>query len=159
MTVKFIESFGNKRVYIKIDNLENITRRSIRNAFYLLGDDLKDTANKEILKKPKKGRIYIIRDRAGRRRRHRASAPGETHANLSGKLRRSLGYQIRGAKTLEFGYGVEQGKGAGKVPIYGKFLEFGTIKMEARPTLQNAISATNRNAEIYVGNQFKKLTR
>ena len=154
MTVKIIEDLKNKKVYLKIDRLGEITRQSIRKSFYLLGKDLVRTTSKAILKKPKGGRVYIRVFKSGVRRRHRASAPGETHANMSGALRRSLGYKIGGSISLEFGYGVDK-----PAPKYGKWVEFGTRKMAARPSLQNAIQATSRNAETYVGNQFVRLVK
>lgn len=156
MSIQFKEDINNQKVYIKIDNLKDITARSIRQSFFMLGKDLKKTANKAILKRPKSGRVYIIRTAGGRRRRHRASAPGESHANMTGKLRRALGYKIRGSKTLEFGYGVEAGNPA---PDYGKYVEFGTGRMAPRPSLQNAMEETNRNAELYFGQQFERLTQ
>lgn len=154
MTIEFKEDFRNKRVYIKINDLENITRQSIRRGFFMLGKDLVRETSKQILKHPKTGRVYLLRTPSGRRRRHRSSAPGETHANLTGKLRRSLGFRIGGFRTLEFGYGVDK-----KAPEYGKFLEFGTARMAARPSLQNAMKAVNRNAETYVESEFEKLTQ
>ncbi len=154
MTFRFIEDLDNKKVYVQIENLNNLTTQSIRKGFFALGKDLKITANREILRKPKSGRTYILRTRNGARRRHVASAPGETHANLSGKLRRSLSWQVSGSTQLEFGYGV--GKDA---PVYGKFLENGTRRMDPRPSLANAIRETNRNGEVYFKEEFKKLIK
>jgi HK97 gp10 family phage protein len=120
----------------------------------MLGKDLKRTANKNILSKPKGGKVYIARTRGGRRRRHRSSAPGESHANRSGMLRRSLGWKVNGSKSMEFGYGVDK-----PAPDYGKFVEDGTFKMKPRPSLAIAVKQTNRNSELYVGQMFEKLTR
>jgi len=160
MSVSFKEDIGNRRVYVHIDNLPSRTKRSIRQGFFELGKDLKQTANKEILRKPKGGRTYIVRGPSGRRRRHVASAPGETHANLTGKLRRSLGWQVHGAHSMEFGYGVG-GAGAGlkPAPEYAEYVEFGTRKMAARPSLANAIRAVDRNAEKHFEQAFRKFTK
>ena len=57
-------------------------------------------------------------------------------------LRRSLSWRVVG-DILEFGYGAKNDN----APKYAKFLEFGTRNMEPRPTLDNAITATQRNAE------------
>jgi len=154
MSVQFKEDPKNKVVYAKIENLGKITSRSIRQGFFMLGKDLKRTANKNILSKPKGGKVYIARTRSGRRRRHRASAPGESHANRSGMLRRSLGWKVNGSKSMEFGYGVDK-----PAPDYGKFVEDGTFKMKPRPSLAIAVKQTNRNSELYVGQMFEKLTR
>lgn len=136
MTVKFIKNSGNKKVIGKITGLENLTKRGIRQGMFKSGKSLVGRASSEILRKPKSGRVYIIRDSLGRRRRHVASAPGETHANLTGQTRRSLGFQLHGTRQLEFGYGVSTGKSGSD---WAEFLEFGTRRMKPRPSLQNAI--------------------
>jgi hypothetical protein len=117
-----------------------------RKAFMVIGQGLRKSANTEILKKPKHGRTYIRRDRAGRRRRHVASAPGETNANMTGTLRKSLGYKTGGGQ-LEFGFGVSKSKGA---PAYARAIEFGSRKrkIKARKTLQNAIKDQFRNMQV-----------
>jgi HK97 gp10 family phage protein len=139
----------NRRVFIRLVGVEQASRRVIRRAFFFLGRDLRSTASREILRKPKSGRTYIFRTRNGRRRKHVASAPGETHANFSGKLRRSLGFRVNGHVSMEFGYGVDK-----DAPPYGLFLEFGTVKMAARPSLQNAMRDVERNTEQYFINEF-----
>lgn len=148
--IKFIGSSRNELVLVKIERGLEFSRRAIRQGFFQLGKDLKKTASDEILRKPKGGRVYVIRGAGGSRRRHVASAPGETHANLGGKLRRSLGWQVQGAEQLEFGYM------DGLIPDYAPFVEFGTTRMAARPSLQNAISVITRNAEVYFSSALAK---
>lgn len=143
---QFIEGRRNELIFKLLTDTNANIRRSIRQAFFELGRDLKATANKEILRKPKGGRTYFIRAPGGRRRRHVASAPGETHANMTGAARRSIGWQVNGSDSLTFGYGVDP---RGPAPDYAEFLEFGTSKMAARPSLQNAMSDVERNAEVY----------
>ena len=142
MSVKFIEQRQNDRIEDRINGIEKLTKRGIRQARFKVGHGLIDAASREILKGSKTGRIYIRRDRTGRRRRHQASAPGETHANLSGDLRKSLSFQIRGADSMEFGYGVSSVKTA---PPYAEWVEFGSKRMKARPSLRNAIRAEQGN--------------
>ncbi len=152
MTIQFkvTDRLETARVFKSLENLENATRRSIRQAWFELAKDLKQEANKEILRRPKGGRTYIIRTRGGRRRRHVASAPGETHANLTGALRRSLSWKVYGVDSMEFGYGVST-TAQNEAPIYAGAIEFGRKdgSIEARPSLLNAITATQRNAEKY----------
>ena len=142
MTVKFIQNRQNNRVFGRIENTFKLTKRGLRQGMFKAGQSLIAEANREILKGQKTGRIYIRRDRIGRRRRHQASAPGETHANLTGELRKSLSFQAHGSSELEFGYGVSSGKDA---PEHGKFVEFGTTKMKPRPSLRNALNAEQSN--------------
>lgn len=113
-------------------------REAIRQGWFSFMDALKKRANAEILRKPKSGRVYILRDKAGRRRRHVASAPGETHANLSGATRRSIGWRVNGWETATFGYGVSS-SGATVAPAWAPYLERGTLRMAPRPSLANAI--------------------
>lgn len=146
MTVAFKAERQNKKIFDEFGNVNNNMRQSIRRGWFKLGKDLKAEANQEILKKPKHGRVYIIRDRRGRGRRHRASAPGETHANRSGRLRRSISWKVHGHEKLDFGYDIATAQ-RNKAPIYDKFVEFGTEIMEPRPSLKNAITKVQRNAE------------
>ena len=70
----------------------------------------------------KTGRIYG---------KHRASAPGETPAKITGKLGRSFSFNSTSSSST-FGSNAE----------YGKFLEFGTKKMKPR---NGVIQAINKN--------------
>lgn len=140
----------NKKVLLRIEGLEQLTRRSIRHAWFDLGQALKKTASDNILAKPKHGRTYIIRYRSGRRRRHVASAAGESHANLTGKLRRSLGWKVQGSSSLEFGYGVTR-----DTVEYAPPIENGTRRMGARPSLRIAVDQVSKNAENYFRRRFE----
>lgn len=135
----------NEREFARMRGIEQATRKGIRRAWFDLGRDLKGRANAEILRKPKGGRTYIIRTRGGRTRRHVASAPGETHANLKGRLRRSLSWKVHGVDSMDFGYGVST-TAKNQAPEYAPFVEFGTRRMAERPSLDNAIKATQREA-------------
>ena len=130
----------NKRAFIAIDELEKRTQRGIRQGFFALGDDLNNELSKQMLAKNKRGRVYITRIKGGSRRRHKASAPGQTPANRSGAMRRARGYQIRGSDQLE--WGIRSGRDA----EHAEFLESGTSRMSARPGLRNTVRATQRNA-------------
>ena len=138
----------SRQALLEATQLNRLTRRSIRHGWFALAQDLRRTANTEILRRPKGGRTYTIRSPSGRRRRHVASAPGETHANLSGTLRRSLGWIVRGHTGMEFGYGVDK-----PAPDYAR-IEDGWGRVRPRPSLLNAINATNRNAERYFIERF-----
>lgn len=117
-----------KQAYMHIADLKYATERAIRQAFYRFGKLLRQYASEQILKKNKTGIIYRIK-RGKTKRRHQASAPGQFPANLSGELRRSLGFIVHGVDNLEFGYEAK----------HGKFLEDGTVKMKERPGLKMSI--------------------
>lgn len=127
---------GNKRTFGKIADISQDTERGIRRAFYLLGKDLVAEARQLIIKGPKTGKLYRI---SGRKKKHRASSPGEAPANLSGNLQRSVNFLVQGSDSMKFGAYIE----------YGGFLELGTSKMEARPYLIKAIDSNERNAEFH----------
>lgn len=146
MSITVETSAGAKRVFLNIEGIDQLTRQAIRQTWFALGKDMRAEANREILRRPKSGRVYIVRARGGRARRHVASAPGETHANLSGDLRRSISWKVFGTDSMAFGYGVST-TFRNAAPKYSPFVEFGTSRMAARPSLENAINATQRNAE------------
>lgn len=127
----------SNKTALKIRGLRSATTRAVELSAFEAGKTIQTETNKEILRKPKGGRLYVTKNRAGRRRRHIASAPNETHANFSGTLRRSLGYKVKG-RQIEFGYGVVRGD----APDYAEHVEFGTRNMVRRPSLQNGINAT-----------------
>lgn len=152
MTVTFKENRQNNKVFGIIKDIPKLTRKGLRQGMFKVGHSLISVANREILKGDKTGIIYIRRDKVGRRRRHQSSAPGETHANLTGTLRRSLSFQLRGSSEIEFGYGVSSGKEA---PDYA-LIEFGTTKMKARPTLKNSLNSEQKNMTNYFSGGIMK---
>lgn len=115
-----------------INNLDRNMRRGIRKGFYAVGSQLNHTARSQMLEK-KSGELYRV---PGRRRKVRASAPGESPANRTKKLRRSLGFQVSGADSMQFGAG---GRSSGVE--YATYLEEGTPFMQPRPLLGNAVNA------------------
>lgn len=129
---------ANARVFRELGEVVLRTNRAIRMMWFDLGDELLNRAQTEILKGRKTGRVYLIRGRsaggATRVRRHRSSAPGETHANLSGELRRAVSWKVHGNGDMSFGYGLTRSS-----PLYDVFVEFGTSRMGARPSLGNAV--------------------
>lgn len=131
---------NNREVFLNVRNLDRATQKGIRRGFYNLGDHLSSELSKEMLSKNKTGRVYFRRNRGGGRRRHTASAAGQTAANRRGTMRKARGYQIRGSDQMEFG--IRSGRGAD----YAEFLENGTRNMEARPSVGNAVQATQRDA-------------
>lgn len=147
---------GNREVWIKLSRLNQATREGIRHGFFALGKALKREANRAILKRPRHGEVYRKRYASGAVRYHAASLPYETHANWSGKLRKSIGWVVAGFSKRYFGYGVSRGN----EPEYAGFVEGGTFglglgrsgarggRMAPRPSLWNAIKATRKDAQV-----------
>ena len=144
MRVAIVIDGPSKKTLAFIENYSENTRQAIRQTFFHMGNELKKKANAAILDKTTKtGRWYRVY-RNGRRFWHQASAPGETHANLSGALRRSLSYQIQGTSVLEFGYGVANDMKGPPAPEYARRIEeggYGSHKtyIAPRPSLKNAV--------------------
>ncbi len=145
----------------QINGLPRETKEGIKNGFYYLGKDLVRTAQKLILKKPKTGRIYKIRQ-LKRTITHQASAPGEAPANLSGKLRKSIDFLVTGGVKMEFG-ALEGGTGQRGVK-YARPLERGTrnagvkhnVVIKPRPFLIRAIKLNYRNAQRHLDREINK---
>lgn len=150
MTSVRLDPSSQKAVW-RIRNLRKLTKAGIEYAAWQSAKQLQKATSDEIIRKPKRGRTYIIRGPSGRRRRHVASAPGETHANLTGKLRRSLGFTVSSTE-IEFGYGVFREP----APEYARFVEFGTRRMLARPSLLNGIRDQRRNFQTNFDRQIGK---
>jgi hypothetical protein len=124
---------GDGRFTRSIEHLAENTREGIRRSWFFIANDIRDEFNRQVLSRNKSGRLYIGRDRLGRRRPHRASAPGETPANRTGTYRKSLDARISRDLTM------------GLSAPYSGYLEGGTPRMEARPGLRNSIQAKERD--------------
>jgi len=102
-----------------LSGIDREMKAGIRFGLYNFADKLRKDIRAEILSKNKTGRTYLVR-RGKSRRKHRASAIGEAPANLSGNLRASVGYDVKGV-DMRIGYREQSLKGN---PVkYGKRLE------------------------------------
>lgn len=131
----------SKAIY-KLKHQEKEVKIAIRKAFHKIGKDLKQSGEQALLFRPKSGRLYKIKIN-GVTYNHRASAPGESPANLTGALRKSLDYKVSGAREMRWE--------AGNTTVdYAADLEFGTDKIKPRPYMERAIKENRRN----IGNHF-----
>ena len=106
-----------------------------------VGEALTRILRTDILSGAKSGDTRMTRI-FGKSRLHTASAGGESPANRTGNLVRSTSSVSKGSSQLEFGYS--------KKALYGKYLELGTSKMEARPGLQNTVNSSNNLIRQYI---------
>ena len=136
---------GNKKAFQSVIDAPMETRRAIRQAYFKIGKDHTDDLSRQMLARDKTGRIYILVGRTGRRRRHRASAPGQTAANITGNMRRNRGFQLKGSDQMEFGI---------RDTPYAAFLERGTSRMTARPSLGNTVKALQKNTTNYFAREL-----
>jgi len=129
-------------------HIEDNIRTGIRRGFYEAGKHLVATAKNNMLSK-KSGKFYRFKGR-----RYQASAPGEAPKSVSGALRKTIDFKVRGADSLEFGYTSEL--------KYGGLLEKGNIRgrgsaeSKKRPGLEISMRANSRNIQIFLVNRIKE---
>lgn len=150
MTDKFVHIERESETYLRnISKHTEAMRQGYRIAFYNIGLENVTHSKMLILKPPKTGRLYRI---PGRKKRHRASAPGEPPANLKGNLRRGVDFIVEGSDKMTFGE---------KEP-YGRILELGgrrtfsngnSVYIEPRPYLIRAVKHNSAYAEHQLGLQ------
>ncbi len=161
------------RIYRIVATIE----RGLTSGKKLVGQGLVRETKFEIKDKSgKSGRMYMIRYASGRRRRHQASAPGESHANLTGALRNSVSYRTKG-DDIVFGYGV----GPIPAPAHARTIEFGgaagtssgrgfTVlsqfnqskrggRIAPRPSIMNGIRAHNRDTILKLQHSIDKAVK
>ena len=146
--IELKEDTANKKAEFHIANTIRLTDKGIRQGFYNVGKLLKSSANKDILAKDKTGKVYRIQ-RGKVVRNHRASAPGQTFANLSGAARRTLGFDVRGSSELEFGFRQNA------ETFYTKILETSLN----RPAIGNAVKKEQGNSIMIMERETKKALR
>ena len=136
-SIEIVNPAGASRFFESAENLAARTHFGVEKSLWKSGKGVVGEFNKQVLAKDKKGRIYIRRNAAGSRRRHRASAAGQTAANRTGFYRKRTSFIVnQGASPqLTIGNSAE----------YAGFLELGTSRMKARPGLLNSINASQRD--------------
>lgn len=132
MTVIIIQK--DKEIKKIMKDMPNLAPRAMKRALYDIGQDMYKEVRRLIKEGPKTGKKYRVKGRT-----HTASAPGQPPANWTGKLRRSVGFNVRSTE-VEFGYKQD----------YGKYLEEGTTKMKPRPGLR----ITYKNKMDNIKNHF-----
>lgn len=145
MKVKF--SSHSVKLMKNIARLAKDTKEGIRRANYLIGRELVKDAQARILKGKKTGIIYRRRTLSGRLISHQSSAPGESPANLTGSLRQSVSFLVKGQQLI-FGAGgsVVKGRLKGRDVHYARALELGDKRqnLRARPYLITTIKAEEK---------------
>ena len=138
---KIVEGSENKTFFLSINSAGINMQRGIRQGFFAVGKKLVLTAREQMMEKPKTGKIYRIR-RGKTMRNHISSAPGESPANLSGALRKSIGWGGLNDNGFEFG------AGGGQVG-YAGYLEDGTPngQMKPRPLLKNSVTKNEATSQ------------
>lgn len=111
-------------------------QKALRLALNEIGSELVNKIANYIFRPPKTGRIYIFRGR-----KHQASAPGQSPANRTGRLARSIDYKVRSYSEMVFG----------AKAFYGGYLEHGTHnddgswRIQPRPYIIRGFNAVKKN--------------
>lgn len=116
--IKVIPNYQNKEIEYQLKKVPWSMHKGIRTALFEIGAENIQQTKKFIYAPPKTGRIYNYRGK-----RHQASAPGQSPANRSGFLARSLDYRVSGIQRVEFF----------STAKYSNYLEDGTENMQPRP--------------------------
>jgi len=154
MSFKFSESSHNRDSFASVDKMPKVLKKAIRKGAYISGKQLVANARNEMTRGSKFGRTYrIYRGLGGSRlsapRLHRASAAGESPAVISGKLRASTDFKVRGSRTLEFGAG-------NSMVNYAKFLEEGTSRIAPRRYLRGTVRKLQNQVNTNISKEINK---
>lgn len=102
--------------------VQQAVEKEIAIGLFASGKKVEGDAKRSILEGHKSGRVYKRRTVS-----HRASAPGEAPASDTGRLANSIN------TVMEQGAFAALVKAGGGIVRYARMLEFGTVKMAARP--------------------------
>lgn len=118
--VSMVEDHDNRKVFAQINTAVPTIRHEMLLGLHEIGRENVLHLRRMIRNPPHTGRIYNRPGNMGDR--HQASAPGEAPADQTGRLRKSVGYRVRGSKMFGGSLVMEFGESA----PYGIFLERGT---------------------------------
>ena len=152
--IKVKESSENDKTLRFLYEMPVKLTKAIRQAFNVSGRELVADLNKD-MKAPKSGRKYRVYRKIGGGRRkksklHTASAPNETPAIITGTFRKSVDFEVRGNRTLEFGANED-------APEYAEYLEKGTPKMEAREPFKRTVIKNKEAIKANIETRLKKV--
>ena len=146
---------------LDLSRMPQEVKRGIRRGAYLSGKKLVREVRDRINDKPKSGRTYTVYKGIGGRklrkpRKHIASAAGEAPAVITGFLRKSVDFKVRGGRRLELGAGDDKVK-------YARILEVGGStgrgRIEPRLYLLNATKKLGNNIKAILEREVTKLIK
>jgi HK97 gp10 family phage protein len=154
MTFVLREDPNNKLGITTLIKMPAEIRKGIRRGAYITGKQLVADTRERMTRGSRSGRLYkIYRGLGGRRlsspRIHRASAINEYPAIVSGRLRKSVDFKVRGSSSLEFGAG-------DNTVQYAKFLETGTSKTAPRRYLKQTIDRLQNQTKTNLSRELNK---
>jgi phage gpG-like protein len=138
-------------------------KRGIRRGAYISGKELTKEA-RDRMNDPKSGRTYrIYKGRGGkilkRPRIHTASSENEAPAVITGRLRKSTNFQVRGDKTLIFGAGGGDVKYARILELGGSTGRNNATKIKGRFYLRETTKKLGNKVKRNLGREVIKQIR
>jgi HK97 gp10 family phage protein len=134
----------SKRILRDLKRHPEKARKGSMKGLWAAGKFLQKETQKLIKDKSSKtGRTYKFKGKT-----HQASAAGEYPANRSGKLRKSVGFDVLDSEDMEFGYRDSVN--------YGKWLEDGTKKIKKRPALNRTVQDNKIKVLNIIGLEIEK---
>ena len=117
----------NAKVFKLINNQPHLFRTGARRGFHINGKIIVNDVVSKMNKKPKSGKSYKIYTGIGGKslrspRKHIASTPDEYPGVISGDLRKSVDFLVKGYSRMEFGAGNNQVKYAKHLEKRNKYL-------------------------------------
>ncbi len=144
--IVFTPGSTNRKTFKEFLTTPRKIKKGARKGFYLNGKMLVQDVREKMTKGPKSGNTYLIYRGLGGRllkrpRLHIASRPSEYPAIISGNLRKSVDFKVRGHSRMEFG------AGDGSM-IYAKTLEKRNKYLRRTIASSRNIFKTTMNREI-----------
>jgi HK97 gp10 family phage protein len=151
---KLTEGSNNIKVSQTLAKSPAAIRKGIRRGAYISGKELVADVRDSMTRGGRSGRSYrIYRGLGGRKlinpRVHTASAPGEYPGVISGNLRDSVDFKVRGTSRLEFGAGNNSVQ-------YAKVLELGGSKVKPRKYLRQTINKLQNKTKTNLSRELNK---
>ena len=124
-------------LFVVIKNTDKNSKEGIRKGLLDVGPEIEREIVRLIESPPKTGRLYLINGMI-----HRASAPGEAPANLTGALADSADFTVPSAVQMVIGY-------RANIAPHGEWMEYGTRdgRIAPRPALRRATIGKAREIE------------
>ena len=150
MTFSIVTDFRTRRALSKVDKkIRKADEEDLDQVLHQIGSNLVRIGENQALNEPKFGREYPRYENGSRiRPDHRASAPGQSPAFLSGNYFESFKYEAR-TNELEFGNNAD----------YAEFLEEGVPEnnLLPRPGVINAVNASVGTIRMYFDTYLEDL--
>lgn len=159
MTFVLSQSPENQVAFKSFAAMSSHVKKGLRMGAYISGKQMTAFLKKEMTRKGRSGRQYLIYQGLGGRllkkpRLHQASSPNEYPAVISGNFRKSIDFKVKGYSQLEFGSGAN-----GLAKDYARALEFGTSKMAARQPVGRVVSQFGNKVMTNLTREINKLAK